>query len=105
MDATTIALVAATVTALTQIVKWAGLPDRWGPLAVIALAFVGVAVWAYSRGNPATFRYDLFDYFSGWITVALTAAGIFGFTRAAASTVTQIKAPPGGAGQNPTLNE
>jgi hypothetical protein len=39
------------------------------------------------------------------VAVATTAAGIFGFTRAAASTMTQTKPPPGGAGQSPTVNE
>lgn len=102
MNADTIALIAAAVTALTQIVKWAGMPDKWGPVVVLFLAAIGVGVWAYSRGNPATFRHDLFDYFTAWVTISLSSAGIFGFTRAAAGTVTQLRPPPGGAGQNPT---
>lgn len=101
MDGTSIITVSAAVVALTQIIKWSGLPDRLGPLAVLVLALLGVAMWGYSHGPIE--RTALFDYFAGWIAVATSSAGVFGFTRAAAGAVTSAKSPPGGgAGSNPT---
>ncbi len=101
MDAQAIISVSAAVVALVQLVKWAGLPDKAGPLVVLVFAVIGVALWAYSENNFT--RETSFDYFAGWIAVALGSAGTFGFTRAAASAVISAKPPPaGGAGDNPT---
>lgn len=100
MDGQAILTVSAAVVGLTQIVKWGGLPDKWGPIVVLLLAAIGVAVWGYSTGTYA--RTQTFEYFAGWIAVATSAAGIFGFTRATSSAVTAAKAPPAGAAQNPT---
>jgi hypothetical protein len=98
-----ISISAATV-ALTQLAKWSGVPDRWGPLAVLVLAALGVALWGFTQESVA--RTDAFNYFSGWIAVATSAAGVFGFTRAAASSVTRASPPPGGgAGSSPTVHE
>lgn len=95
MSPEAIITVSAAVVALVQLAKWAGLPNHWGPLAVLALAALGVAVWAWSQERLPG-RADTFGYFSGWIVVATSAAGVFGFTRAASSAVTASKAPPGG---------
>jgi formate hydrogenlyase subunit 3/multisubunit Na+/H+ antiporter MnhD subunit len=92
--------VGAAVTALTQMAKWAGVPDKLGPIVVLVLALVGTAVWAYSQ--PSWDRANTFQYFSGWVTVALASAGVFGFTRVASESVTRLKSPPAGAAQNPT---
>lgn len=101
MDAQAVVAVSAATVALVQLIKWSGLPDKAGPIAVLGFAFLGVALWAYSQ-NTFT-RETSFDYFAGWIAVALGAAGTFGFTRAAASAVASAKPPPtGGAGSNPT---
>jgi hypothetical protein len=101
MDGEAILTVSAAVVALTQICKWAGIPDKIGPVVVLILAALGVAVWGFSQ--EVIDRADTFEYFAGWISVALAAAGVFGFTRAATSAVTSAKAPPAaGAGQNPT---
>lgn len=105
MNAETIVAVSAAVTALTQLVKWAGLPDKWGPIAVLLLSLLGVALWAWSKNSGVDLRSGTWDYFTGWISVSLSAAGIYGFTRAAASAVTTTRTPPGGAGQSPTLTE
>ncbi len=92
MNPQDIAAVASAVTALTQLVKWAGLPDRAGPLAVLTFSALGIVIWGWSRGSFE--RANAFDYTCGWIVVALTSAGAFGFTRAANTAVTAAKAPP-----------
>lgn len=101
MDAAAIIAVSAAVVALTQLIKWSGIPDKWGPLAVLVLALLGVGFWGFSKG---TFERTLaFDYFSAWIAVATSAAGVFGFTRAAATAVVSATPPPaGGAGMSST---
>lgn len=102
MDGEAIVAVSAAVVALVQLVKWAGIPDRWGPFAVLALACVGVVFWGWSKGTYEQAR--AFEYFAGWIAVATSAAGIFGFTRASTSAVTRMTAPPeSGAGSSPTV--
>jgi len=103
MNGQAIMTVAAAVVGLTQLVKWAGIPDRMGPLVVMVLSLIGVAVYGVSQEELVT-RLQLFDYFAGWIAVSTSSAGVFGFTRAAATAVTAAKPPPaGGAGMNPTL--
>lgn len=102
MDAQAVITVSAAVVALTQLVKWAGLRDSWGPIAVLMLSAVGVLLWGYSVGTFE--RASLFVYFAGWIAVCTSAAGVFGFTRAATTAVTAAKAPPNdGAGASPTV--
>lgn len=101
MDGQAIIAVSAAVVGSTQMVKWAGLPDKMGPLAVIVFALLGVGLWAYSQDNFV--RETTFDYFAGWVAVSLTAAGTFGFTRAAATAITSTKTPPSGAGGTPTV--
>ena len=104
MDGQAILSVSAAVVALTQIVKWGGLPDKWGPISVLMLSLIGVAFWGYSVGNFEQAR--AFEYFAGWIAVSTSAAGVFGFTRAANTAVTAAKAPPSsGAGSSPTVKD
>jgi O-antigen/teichoic acid export membrane protein len=104
MNAEAIVAVSAAVVALVQIIKWSGLPDKWGPVVVLVASLLGVAVWAYSRGDFS--RAEAFGYFAGWIAVSLNAAGIFGFTRAAASAVVSAVPPPvSGAGSSPTKKD
>lgn len=100
MTGEAIVSVSASVTVLTQLVKWAGLQDSKGPFAVLILSALGVALWGFSVGTFE--RTQTFSYFAGWIAVASSSAGFFGFTRAVASAVTATKAPPAGAGANPT---
>lgn len=101
MDAQAIITVAATVVALVQLVKWSGLPDSKGPLAVLGLSLLGVAFWGWSTGTFS--RTQAFGYFAGWIAVSTSAAGVFGFTRQAAVAVAGTKTPASGAGANPTV--
>ncbi len=101
MNAEAIVSVSAAVVALVQLVKWSGLPDNWGPAAVLLLSLVGVLFWGWSVGDVT--RASAFGYFAGWIAVATSAAGVFGFTRASAGAVSRMSGPPsGGAGSNPT---
>jgi hypothetical protein len=100
MDGGAIITVSAAVVALTQLVKWAGVNDRMGPLLVLALALAGCALWGWSVGSFD--RTKAFEYFAGWIAVSTSAAGVFGFTRAARESVTKTSVPPSGAGASPT---
>lgn len=100
MDAQAVIAVSAAVVALVQLFKWGFIPDRFGPLAVLVLSAIGVGFWAWSQGDFT--RATAFGYFAGWITIATSAAGIFGFTRAGAEAVTKTTSPPSGAGNSPT---
>ena len=102
MDGEAIISIAAAVVALTQLIKWGGVPDKLGPVAVMVLSVVGVVLWGWSVGTFE--RTQAFTYFAGWIAVTTSAAGVFGFTRAGGEAVSKMKAPPiGGAGSNPTI--
>ena len=101
MDGEAIVTISAAVVALVQLTKWSGVPDKWGPLLVLVLAALGVGVWAYTQG--AVPREAVFGYFAGWIAIATSAAGVYGFSRAASETLTRGSSPPGGAGSERTL--
>lgn len=104
MDGQAIVAVSASVVALTQLAKWGGVPDKLGPIIVLLLSAVGVAFWGYSTGTFS--RASSFEYFAGWIAVATSAAGIYGFTRASTAAVTRMTAPPAdGAGSSRTIKE
>ena len=100
MDAQAIVTVSATVVALTQLAKWGGVPDKYGVFAVMLLSLIGVGFWGWSQGN--FHRETAFLYFAGFVAVATSAAGIFGFTRAASEAITKTSSPPSGAGSSPT---
>lgn len=100
MDGQAIIAVSAAVVALVQLAKWSGVPDKYGPACVLVLAVFGVGMWAWSRGTYE--RAVAFDLFAGWIAVATSAAGVFGFTRAAREDMVKTQSPPSGAGNSPT---
>lgn len=83
MRAEDVIAVGAQVVVATQFVKWSGLPDRFGPLIVIVLSALLVAVWGLSSGTGWSNQL-LWPYTAGFIGVATTAAGVYGFTRSAA---------------------
>lgn len=104
MMAADVITVSAAVVAMTQLAKWSGVPDTQGPLAVLLLSAGGVLLWVYA-GGPFL-RADLFTYFAGWISVATSAAGIYGFSRASAAALVKALPPPGsGAGSEATTRE
>lgn len=102
MTAEAIVAVSAAIVALTQLIKWSGVHDKYGPLAVLVLSLIGVVFWGWSK--DVLTRAAAFEFFVGWIAVATSAAGIFGFTRASGEAVTRLTAPPtGAAGGNATV--
>jgi len=102
MDGEAIISISAAVVALTQLVKWGGVPDKLGPVAVMALSLLGTGFWGWSVGSFE--RTQAFAYFAGWIAVTTSAAGVFGFTRAGGEAVHRVTTPPtSGAGSSPTL--
>lgn len=103
MDAQAIISVSAAVVALTQLFKWGFIPDKYGPLSVVILSAIGVAFWAWSTGDFT--RASSFGYFAGWIAIATSAAGVFGFTRAGSEAVTKATGQPPGAGASPTKKD
>lgn len=104
MNGESIMTISAAVVAVVQLVKWAGLKDSLGPIAVLLFAVAGTALWGWSVGDFS--RATTFSYFAGWAAVATSAAGVFGFTRAASSGVASLKPPPSsGAGSSPTVKD
>lgn len=85
MDPTAIAAVAAAVVALVQILKWAAwFPNSLAPLVVIITSTIGVGLWVWSnQGEIGFYREHAFAYFSAVVIVATSAAGVFGFAKAA----------------------
>jgi hypothetical protein len=100
MNAESIMTVSAAVVALTQLLKWLGMPNRVGSIAVLLLALVGVGLWAWSRPTLPD-RTQFFEYFAAWIAVATASAGVFGFTRAASEAVTKTSTPPAAPTEQP----
>ena len=92
MDSQAIMTVGAATLALVQLLKRAGLPDRLGAVAVLALAALGVALWALSRGEVTP--HDAWDLFAGWIAVATSAAGTFGLARALPGAMDTLRPGP-----------
>lgn len=102
MTGEAIVLVAASVVSLTQLIKWAGLNDRLGPIVVLLLSLFGVLFWGWAQN--ALSREMAFDFFAGWVAVATSASGVYGFTRASAEAVMRMSPPPNsGAGSEPTV--
>ena len=56
MTGEAIATVSISVVSLTQLVKWGGLNDKLGPIAVMLLSLLGVVFWGLViwRGRPET---------------------------------------------------
>lgn len=101
MGSQAILAVSTSVVMLTQLLKWTKVVnDQRGPLMVLVLALLGVAFWGWTTGDIA--RATAFGYFAGWITVATSAAGVYGFTRSGPDAITSTTTPPSGAGASVT---
>ena len=62
---------------------------RVAPRAGLVAAAIGVGVWGWSA--EAFERATVFEFFAGWVAVSMSAAGVFGFTRATSAEVTALK--------------
>jgi hypothetical protein len=101
VTAQAILTVSAAVLLCTQLCKWAFLPDRAGPIAVLLLSLAGVLFYIWTQGTFV--RADGFGYFAAWLNVALSASGVYGFSRASGEALTRLTAPPTtGAGSDAT---
>lgn len=101
MSGQAIITVSAAVVALTSLLKWTKIvDDKRGPIMVLVLALIGVGFWGWTTGDVS--RATAFAYFAGWIAVATSAAGVYGFTRSGPEAITSTSSPPTGAGANPT---
>jgi hypothetical protein len=93
--------VSAAVLSLTQLCKWSFLPDKAGPIAVLGFSLAGVLLYVWTLGP--FLRTEAFSYFAAWMSVALTASGTYGFSRASGEALTRLTTPPSsGAGSEPT---
>jgi hypothetical protein len=89
MNAQAIMTVAGAVVILTQIIKGMGLPNQRAPIVVLGLSALGVVFWGISAGNFD--KSQLFGYFAGWISVAFSAAGVWGYVRSTPAALTSGK--------------
>lgn len=81
MDAAEVLKIAAVVVPLAEVVKYSRrVPEHWGVPVVMLLSALGVALWAVSQ-DSAFGRADAFGLFAGWVTVVISAAGVYGFIR------------------------
>jgi hypothetical protein len=72
-------VVAPVVVILVQLVKWMGLPDRYGPFAVLLASALSVALWCWSNDHYS--QALAWELFTAWLTISAAAGGIYGFTR------------------------
>jgi hypothetical protein len=94
MPSETVIAVAGSVTALTQLFKFWGVPDKHGPYVVLGLSLLGVLVWAASQPDPFS-RLNLWQYFAAVVNVMVSSAGVYGFARATtAAEVTGMRRRP-----------
>jgi len=104
MNSEAIVAISLSVVSLTQLVKWAGLKDNYGPIAVMILSLFGTLFWGWSQNDIS--RTNAFGYFAGWIVITTSAAGVYGFTRASGAAVTRMTTPPDdGAGSSLTVKD
>lgn len=89
MDSQAIAAVGAAVVLAVELAKWSKLPTHLAPAAVLLFSAVGVALWAWSEGDIS--RATAFGLFTGWLTVAASAAGVYGFVKGSSESLTKWK--------------
>jgi hypothetical protein len=92
VEAQVVMTVSAAVVALVQFIKWSGLRDGYAPYAVAVTSALGVALWAWDNQVPLSG--NAFKLFAGWVSVTLSAAGVFGFVRSMPETVAAMRQEP-----------
>lgn len=74
-------MVAAVVVPLTEVVKYSRrVSDRYAVHVVMLLSAIGVLLWAWSTPG-ALVRGNAWQLFAGWVSVVVSAAGVYGFIR------------------------
>ena len=101
MEAAAIMTVSGAVVALTELFKFFKMvPDDKGPLAVFILSALGVILFQASEPVPFV-RTQLFGLFAGWIVIATSAAGVYGFVKATRPEQVTTMSNKGGGGTGP----
>jgi hypothetical protein len=80
MDATAILTVSGFALTATALLRWAGVPSRWGAPTSALVSLIGVAVWTLSQ-EASVDRTWTFGLLAGWVTITSTAAGVYGFVK------------------------
>jgi hypothetical protein len=76
---------------LVELVKFGGLPHRWGLLVAGVLSALAVWVEIQVAGYQSAL---LREYISGWAAILFSAAGVYGFVRSThSSEVTDGRRP------------
>jgi hypothetical protein len=103
LTAESVVTVAAAITALVQILKWGGLPDGRAPWAVLGLSLLGVLMYqlSFAPNDHIFARQDIWPIFAAWIAVALSSAGVYGFTRSLPTALTSTRPSELGSGPVP----
>lgn len=78
MTATEISLWVGIVVGLVELLKFAGVPLRFGLLAAALLSGVAVGIEVLVQGFQVAM---LREYASGWAVILFAASGVYGFVR------------------------
>lgn len=81
MDSNLILAGGAALVPLVQFLKWAKMPSSWAPASLGVLSLVVTALLIYQSGGVV--QEKALSYFSGWVTIMLTASGGYGFASVA----------------------
>lgn len=89
MNGQAILTISAAVTGLTQLIKsvCGVIRQEYIAAVVFGCSLLGVALWGWHSGDFT--RASSFDYFSGWIAVTTSAAGVFGLVNAGQQAIAQ----------------
>lgn len=86
MDSQDIVLISGAVAGLTRLLVMLGVPHRYRAAVVIITTTIGIALWAYTQPELAS-QTNVFGYFTCWIAVATSAAGVYELTGKTSSEV------------------
>jgi hypothetical protein len=95
MDEKEIMSMSAAVVALTQFIKWSGMPSKYGPFAAAGTSAAVLGMWAFDQGHQFGGFMPLSTYLIAYIAVLSSAAGVFGFTRSTGEALTDMRTGTG----------
>lgn len=81
LSATEILTISGAVVLLTELIKFGGIPDKWGLLVAALTSVLGVAAYMASKPDLVLSRLVIWPLFTATVTTLATAAGVFGFVR------------------------